>query len=274
VIAGSGRGSVGWAAVAAAAVLALALALAGCVGPQRPVPSSSVPTSAAPAPSAAPDRPSEPLAGRVIVLDPGHQLGNAAHPAEIGRLVEAGGFQKPCNTTGTTTDAGYAEATVNFRLARRVARDLRRLGATVRLTRATNSEADWGPCVDVRGRAGNPRPGRAGADLKVSLHADGRYGGGPGFHVISTPDDPASLRLARLLRDSLTDRDLEPATYVGERGIDLRTDLATLNLSRIPTVMLESGNLRDPEDAERLSGRRGRSAYVAGIVNCVRRYLR
>ena len=41
-----------------------------------------------------------PLAGKVIVLDAGHQLGNHNFPEEINRLVPAGGFSKPCNTTG------------------------------------------------------------------------------------------------------------------------------------------------------------------------------
>ena len=52
-----------------------------------------------------------PLAGKVVVIDPGHQLGNRNFPAEINRQVPAGGFTKPCNTTGTATDGGYPEAT-------------------------------------------------------------------------------------------------------------------------------------------------------------------
>lgn len=45
----------------------------------------------------------EPLAGRTIVIDPGHQLGNHNFPAQVNRQVPAGGFTKPCNTTGTAT---------------------------------------------------------------------------------------------------------------------------------------------------------------------------
>ena len=54
----------------------------------------------------------QPLAGKVIVLDAGHQLGNHNFPEEINRLVPAGGFTKPCNTTGTATNGGYPEATL------------------------------------------------------------------------------------------------------------------------------------------------------------------
>lgn len=228
-----------------------------------------------------PEHAKGPLAGKVIVIDPGHQLGNGAHPAEIARPVPAGGFEKPCNTTGAATDAGVPEATVVWRISRIVARELRARGATVELTRHSNAADEWGPCVDVRGRAGNPRPGHPGADAKVSIHADGNYGGGPGFHVI-VPADRApwtddiavpSARLGELLRDALVRRGIRPAAYVGSNGIDVRSDLATLNLADIPTVMLESGNLRDPEDAERLTSPRGQRRYARAVVAALSQLL-
>jgi N-acetylmuramoyl-L-alanine amidase len=43
-----------------------------------------------------------------VVLNPGHNGGNAAHQGEINRLVPAGyGDRKACDTTGTSTNAGY-----------------------------------------------------------------------------------------------------------------------------------------------------------------------
>ena len=125
----------------------------------------------APPAAAAVHQSAEPLAGRTVVIDPGHQLGNHNFPARINRQVPAGGFTKPCNTTGTSTDGGYAEATFAWQVSRLVARRLRGLGATVRLTRHSNRQDRWGPCVDERGRAGNG----IGADLKLSVHADGSY---------------------------------------------------------------------------------------------------
>ena len=43
---------------------------------------------------------------------------------------------------------------MTFRLARAVEQRLEALGATVRMTRNTNSETRWGPCVDARGQFG------------------------------------------------------------------------------------------------------------------------
>ena len=117
-----------------------------------------------------------PLAGRYVVIDPGHQLGNHRFPKKINKLVPAGGFKKPCNTTGTATNGGFPEATFTFRVAVLLKKRLEAAGASVRMTRTSNSQRRWGPCVDVRGRAGNRHP----ADLKVSIHADGAYGAGRG----------------------------------------------------------------------------------------------
>ncbi len=50
----------------------------------------------------------DPLHGITIALDPGHQLGNHRYSREINRPVPAGGFTKPCNTTGTATNCGVA----------------------------------------------------------------------------------------------------------------------------------------------------------------------
>jgi N-acetylmuramoyl-L-alanine amidase len=219
------------------------------------------------------------LSGRVVVIDPGHQLGNARFPRRIARLVPAGGFKKPCNTTGTSTNGGFPEATFNWKVARLLQRRLERRGARVILTRDVNSRSEWGPCVDRRGRAGN----RAGADLKISIHADGRFGGGPGFHVIAPPRrrpwthdiHRPSFRVAKVVRARLQHAGLPVAGYTsGGDGLDIRRDLATLNLSDVPTVMVELGNMRDRRDARRMTSDRGRSVYARALAQAAYRFLR
>ena len=221
----------------------------------------------------------QPLTGRVVVVDPGHQLGNRNFPRKINRPVPAGGFRKPCNTTGTSTNRGYPEATFVWQVSRLLVDRLERLGARVLLTRRTNSQDEWGPCVDRRGRAGN----RVGADLKLSIHADGSYAAGArGFHVIAPTDrrpwthdiHRPSRQLARLTRTALRGKGFPLATYVaGGDGLDFRSDLATLNLSDVPTVMVELGNMRNRSDASRMTSSRGRQRYAAGLLRAVRLFL-
>jgi len=229
-----------------------------------------------------PQTAASPLAGRVIVIDPGHQLGNHNFPRRINRQVPAGGFTKPCNTTGTATDRGYPEATFVWQVSRLVGARLRELGATVRLTRQSNRQDRWGPCVDVRGRAGNALPD-GGADLKLSVHADGSYAAGArGFHVITPPDRAPwtadihrpSRRLASSVKAGLLAQRFGVASYTaGGDGIDVRSDLATLNLSDVPTVMVELGNMRSASDARVMTSPAGRARYARGLVSGVRRFL-
>lgn len=220
-----------------------------------------------------------PLAGRVIVLDPGHQLGNRHFPEQINRPVPAGGSTKPCNTTGTATAGGYPEATFTWKVARALRARLIELGATVRMTRHSNSDTKWGPCVDVRGRAGNALP----ADLKISIHGDGStVAGAHGFHVITPADRRpwthdiyrSSLRMARTLRTALEDDGFSVANYVaGGTGIDVRSDLGTLNLSDIPTVMVELGNMRNAGDAAVMTSATGRHRYADALSQAALRFL-
>ena len=146
------------------------------------------------------------------MLDAGHQLGNHNFPEEINRLVPAGGFTKPCNTTGTATNGGYAEATFAWNVTMKLKAKLEKAGATVVLTRTSNREDRWGPCVDVRGRAGNKT---AGADLKISIHGDGSLAVGRARLPRDLPARPRAVdrrhpqpskRLALVTKDALSTR--------------------------------------------------------------------
>jgi N-acetylmuramoyl-L-alanine amidase len=247
-----------------------------------PLPDGSGPTVAdrvrASALVSAPASSSLPLAGVRIAIDPGHQLGNHNFPAEINRLVQAGGFRKACNTTGTATNGGFPEATLNFRVARLVRARLEALGAQVLLTRTRNSESLWGPCVDVRGEFG----ARVHARLMVSLHGDGAAAGAHGFHVIApTSRSPwttdiarPSRRLARALRAGFDALGIPRSTYVGNgTALSIRSDLGTLNMSDVPVAMLEVGNMRNSSDAHRMTTKKGRIRYARAVVRGIRLYL-
>lgn len=212
---------------------------------------------------------------RVIVLDPGHDGGNAAHPAEINRRVPDGrGAMKACNTTGTAALDGYTEHEFNWDVAMRVRDVLSAKGFTVVLTRSGDSGV--GPCVDERAAIGN----RSNAAAVVSIHADGAPGANShGFHVAysAPPLNPAqgdpSIRLATTLRDGFTAAGFIPSTYVGAQGLDPRADLSGLNLSERPTALVECGNMHHPGDAALLESADGRARIAAVIATAVITYL-
>jgi N-acetylmuramoyl-L-alanine amidase len=210
-----------------------------------------------------------------LVIDPGHNGQNFAHPEEINRLVDIGNGEKACNTTGTATVDGFAEAELNWEVALRVRARLEELGAEVVLTRSDND--GWGPCINERAAVGN----RVGAAAVVSIHADGGPEGGRGFHVIHPGPVPgytddiveSSLRLAEAMRAAMSETAMPIADYIADAGLSERTDLGGLNLSDIPAVFLEMGNMRNSVDAALLRDPAFQGAVAVAVADAVVSFL-
>ena len=118
------------------------------------------------------------------MLDPGHNGGNASHPAEINALVPAGrGQTKPCNTTGTATNAGYTEHAFNWDVANRVEDRPAGQGHHRRADPARRTPAS-AHASNERAAIGN----NANAAAVVSIHADGSE---PPARTASTSSTPA-----------------------------------------------------------------------------------
>jgi N-acetylmuramoyl-L-alanine amidase len=215
------------------------------------------------------------LRGKVILIDPGHNGGNGAHPEQINKQVFVGNGYKACNTTGTETNSGYAEHAFTWDVAGRLATVLRAAGARVVLTRS--GDTGVGPCITERAAAGN----RAHADLALSIHADGGPATGVGFHVIEPgPAGPntaivaPSKRLGTAIRDAFRAGTGAPyANYIARNGISVRTDLGGLNLSTVPVVFLECGNMRNSRDAARLSSSTWRQRAAQALATGMAAYL-
>jgi N-acetylmuramoyl-L-alanine amidase len=196
-----------------------------------------------------------PLAGKIVGIDPGHDGGNFADASYIGHQVWNGREWEACDTTGTETDGGYTEAQFNFDVARYLRADLRRDGARVVMTRTSNDGV--GPCIDRRSEIINA----AHANVAVDIHADGGPASGRGFTILEpVADGPnnaviaASARLGGDVRQAfLADVPAMPeSTYIGDQGIMARDDLAGLNLTTVPKVLVECGNMRNATDAQML----------------------
>ncbi|MCU1645045.1 MAG: N-acetylmuramoyl-L-alanine amidase [Nocardia sp.] len=221
-----------------------------------------------------PALPGFPVAGRIVVIDPGHNGGGGAHPDEINAQVPDGrGGMKSCNTTGTNANDGYSEHEFNWDVAQQVRDLLTARGIQVVMSR--DNDTGWGPCVDERGTLGN----RVGAAAVLSIHADGAPEGDHGFHVAySSPavndsqGDP-SIRLATALRDGLDGKGFTESNYVGSHGLDPRADLAGLNFSTVPAALVECGNMRDSGDVAMLESPDGRARLAASLTDAIMGYL-
>jgi len=188
---------------------------------------------------------------KIVLVDPGHNGGNFSAPEIINQLIWNGRESETCDTTGAETDTGYTEAQFNWNVARYLTADLRAAGATVILTRTSNTGV--GPCVTKRTALAN----QAHASAAVSIHADGGPPGGRGFAILEPVADGInnaiigpSARLGTDLRNAFAAGTGEPvSSYDGINGIQPRDDLAGVNLSTVPKVFIECANMRNPTDA-------------------------
>lgn len=238
------------------------------VTPSEGASAETAPDDAGPAADASP---APPLDGLTVALDPGHNGDNAANPLTVNAPVPDGrGGTKACNTVGASTDGGYPEHAFAWDVSQRLTDRLTGLGATVVLTRP--DDAGVGPCVDARGRF----PQEHDADVLVSVHANGTEDRSVrGFFAI-VADPPVhdaqgapSVALAEALVAALDAEGFTPSTAYDD-AISRRADLATLNHAERPVVMLELGEMRNPDEGALMETGEGRQRYAdalaAGVV--------
>jgi len=211
------------------------------------------------------------IEGMSVFLDPGH---NGANDASINSQVPDGrGGTKECQTTGTSTADGYPEHTFNWDVAMRVRAALEQKGVHTQMSRA--DDASVGPCVDQRAAAANAMA----PDADVSIHADGGPASGHGFAVnysappLNDTQSGGSVRLATVMRDSLIAAGLQPSTYIGSNGLNGRADLAGLNFADYPAVLVETGNMRNADEAAAMETVEGRQRYADAITAGIVAYL-
>jgi N-acetylmuramoyl-L-alanine amidase len=242
----------------------------------HPIPASTTTASAAPPPPAPVSGSLRAVAGKTIVIDAGHNGGNASHASEISRPIFIGTGTRACDQVGAETNNGYTEHAYTFDVALRVRAILEGAGAHVVMTRTTDTGV--GPCIDERAYIGN----RANAAVGISIHGDGGPATGRGFCVYMpalTPgytDDiyAASHRLGLDLRDAYASASgVPPANYVCSNGLAEANNYGGLNLSNVPKVLFETVNMRSATDAAYIEQAPSRQRIAQGIADGLARYL-
>jgi len=183
--------------------------------------------------------PSRPLAGRLIVVDPGHP---------------------PLGATGPT---GLREADANLSVAL-VLRDLlTQAGARVMLTRSTNVSLDLLP----RTRFADS----VDAELLVSIHNNALPDGVNPFTNNGTSvyyNHPRSLPLAQAV-----ERELARELGIRDLGVG-RGDLALVRPTWMPAILTEGLFMMIPEQEAALADARGQRLYAVAVRDGIESFLR
>lgn len=219
-----------------------------------------------------------PLAGKVIVLDPGHQLGNSnpRFREQIAQTRFNGSIVKGCNTTGTATNAGFPEATFTWKVAKRLKPLLEAQGATVLMTRTSNTRNSYGPCVWDRAGFANANK----ADALISIHADGAPARAHGFFAIAptrikgwtTETYKVDRRLSKAMIAGMKAAGATPANYISNQ-LQIRGDQSTINFSKVPTTIIEVGNMRNAREAALMSSASGQQNYAQWLAAGIERFF-
>lgn len=210
----------------------------------------------------------------MIGIDPGHNGLNYTDPGYIDQQMWNGREYENCDTTGTETPSGYTEAQFNFNVATYLATDLESEGAGVVLTRSTNNGV--GPCVDQRAEILN----EARSAVAIDIHADGGPPSGRGFAILlpvaDGPNDAvisSSQAFGVDVRSSLSATGMPISTYDGTNGFSYRDDLAGLNLTTVPKVLIECGNMQNTTDASMLTSTAFQQDAALALADAITTFL-
>lgn len=106
-----------------------------------------------------------------------------------------------------------------------------------------------------------------GADLFVSIHCNAFNGIANGVETLSYPSDFEGYKLAECIQNQILDT-FEELT---DRGLKARTDLAVLNGTDMPAVLVEMAFIDNPDDAILLRDRQ--DDFARAIARGVTDYL-
>ena len=77
------------------------------------------------------------------------------------------------------------------------------------------------------------------------------------------------------MRDAFLKAGFPAANYAGVNdGIQTRSDIAAVNLTKVPAVFIEMGNLSNPQEAAALAARDGQVKYSMAITDGIINYVK
>lgn len=207
--------------------------------------------------------------GKTICIDAGHQrYGNNALEA----IGPGSSIRKPKVTSGTEGKYTHkAESEVNLETAKKLKNILISRGYKVVMVRESQD-------VNISNIQRAEIANKSNADLAIRIHCDGSGNSDLHGYFILTPSSSnrflsssivnSSLRLTKCLLPAI-----QKATGANNRGISYRDDLTGTNWSKVPTVLVEMGEMSNKQEDYALSTPAYQEKMATGMANGIDDYF-
>lgn len=208
--------------------------------------------------------------GKTICIDAGHQrYGNNALEA----IGPGSSIRKPKVTSGTVGKYTHkAESEVNLETAKKLKSILISRGYKVVMVRESQD-------VNISNIQRAEIANKSNADLAIRIHCDGSGNSALHGYFILTPSSSnrflsssivnSSLRLTKCLLPAI-----QKATGANNRGISYRDDLTGTNWSKVPTVLVEMGEMSNKQEDYALSTPAYQEKMATGMANGIDEYFK
>ena len=207
-----------------------------------------------------------PVAGKIIVIDPGHGVNSYTKQEPI---APNSSETKSAFVSGTR-GKNITEEQLNLMVALKLQEKLTEKGAVVHMTRSVHN-------CDVSNIDRAVFANELGADISVKLHADGSENTeAHGVSMLvpgSTYIKDSSLIEKSTIAGEIILEEFVKATNANNRGISVRNDMTGFNWSTVPVVLLEMGFMTNPEEDKLMESDEYQNKMVDGIVSGLEIYF-
>ena len=209
------------------------------------------------------------VTGKTICIDPGHQrYGNHA----LEPIGPGSSTRKPKVTSGTVGKYTHkAESEVNLETAKKLKSILISRGYKVVMVRESQD-------VNISDIQRAEIANKSNADLAIRIHCDGSGNSALHGYFILTPSSSnkflpssivnSSLRLTKCLLPAI-----QKTTGATNRGASYRDDLTGTNWSKVPTVLVEMGEMSNKQEDYALSTPAYQEKMALGMANGIDDYF-
>jgi N-acetylmuramoyl-L-alanine amidase len=208
------------------------------------------------------------LAGKVVVIDPGHQQYANTNTEPVGPGSTTMKMKVTAGTSGISTHIAESQFVLDLGLQLRDV--LKAKGITVVMTRTTQA-------VNISNVTRAKIANDAHASLFVRIHADGwtdaSYNGLKVLYPASITGWTDDIAAASKSAATIAQSELIKATGAKNLGIVARSDLTGFNWSNVPVILPEVGFMTNVAEDKLMATKAYRDKLVNGMAQGIIKYL-